>query len=63
MYASHVCAGSVDIFQSALANLLQKNSLPSFSIGDCPSLSPISIATASSNPDPDCSNPPFQELK
>ena len=52
MYASHMCAGSEYIFQSALDHLLQKNNLPSFSIGDCPLLSPIGIATASSNPDP-----------
>ena len=57
MYASHMCAGSVDIFQSALDQLLKKNSLPSFSIGVCPSVPPIGITPTSSNPYPDCSNP------
>ena len=52
-------AGSADSFQSTLDHL-QKNSLPSFSIGDCPQTSsPIGIATASSNPYPDCSDQPI----
>ena len=54
MYASHVCAGSADKFRSALDHLLQKKSLPPFSIRDFPPISPIGIATVSSNPDPDC---------
>ena len=60
VYGSHVCAGSADSFQSALDNILQKKSLPSFSIGDCPPISPIGFATATSSPNPDWSNPPFR---
>ena len=63
MYASHTCAGSADIFQSALDHLLQKIFLPTFSIGNFPSLPPIGIATASSNSDSDFSNPPFPRKK
>ena len=59
MYASHVCAGSAENFQSALDHLLQKNKLPSFSIGDCPPLSPIGISTTTSNPHSESNNTPF----
>ena len=38
IYASQMCAGSADIFQIDLEHLLQKNSLPSFAIGDRPPL-------------------------
>ena len=44
IYASLMCAGSQNIFQCSFDDLLQKNNLPSFSIGDCPQLLPISIA-------------------
>ena len=52
MYASHVCSGSMDIFKIVLDHLLQKNSLPYFSIGDCPLLSPIGMSISTSIPDP-----------
>ena len=59
MYASHVCAGLAENFQSALDHLLQKNNLPSFSIGDCPPLSPIGFSTSTSNPHSESKSTPF----
>ena len=60
MYASHIiCAGSADTFQGVLNHLLQKNNLPSFSIGDCPPFSPTGISTTSSNPHSESNNTPF----
>ena len=52
IYAGHVCSGSADIFQNVLDHFLQRNDLPSFSIGDCPPLSLTGIPNATSFTDP-----------
>ena len=59
MFTIHVCYVSNDIFQNVLDHILQENKLQSFSMGDCPSLSPIGISTTTSNPHSESNNAPF----
>ena len=61
MYASHMCAGSADVFQSAIDHLLQKNNLPSFSVDFLHIHQQVSQQFFS-NPDPDSSIPPFPSI-
>ena len=50
IYSSLVFYGSADIFLNFLDHLLQINKMPSFSIGDCPPLSPLGISTTTPTP-------------